>query len=286
MAKKKGFKKFVELRASEFHKSNKKKMPELKTVDFRSKKRTTLSEQFLGQTHEFPMTPFGKDPKRDTDFEERLKNHYHDHNEDHNKAVRKYTKCVDDISPHNSERNDYHASEAVNGHLRSSKIERHQEPHAYKPQVHHLDNVTSSHKAPEDFHVYSGLHDAPKPGETHLHHGYISTSVDPTVAYGYAHHVNERHEKDQNDEKHEILDKHMLKLKMDKGSTHGYYIGERPHLSEYHQENEFLVGRGKKIHIHPEPEIREHKKTNVDWNGKPFHTTKRLHIWHGKIVDE
>jgi hypothetical protein len=288
MAKQKKFKEFAQLKPAEFHKSKKKRLPELKTVDFRSRGRTTLIEQILGTTKDFPLDPYNHKSPHTIDnenFEKRLELHYNDHNENHNKAIRKYTKSMDDISPNSPEKNDYHSSEAVNGHLRSSKIEKDQEPHAYKPQVHFLDQATSSHEAPEDFHVYVGLHEKPKPGEIHKHHGYISSSVEPAIAKTYA--KESPHASGSADSgDHEHVDKHMLKLKIPKGSKHGYYIGNRKHLSEYEHEKEFLIGRGKKIHIHHEPEIRTHVHTSKNYYGDENKKTYHHHIWHGKIVDE
>jgi hypothetical protein len=75
------------------------------------------------------------------------------------------------------------------------------------------------------------------------------------------------------------LDKygHMLKIHIPEGSKHGMYIG---HHSASPQEQEFLIKRGVKIHIHPEPEV--HDLTDDD---KISGFKKPMKIWHAKIEE-
>jgi hypothetical protein len=97
----------------------------------------------------------------------------------------------------------------------------------------------------------------------------MSSSISPAVAHDFARH----HETGEADNV-----RHILKLHIKKGSKHGRYLGSNS-LSPH--EHEFLIGRGKKIRIHPEPEIHE-AKTYDNWTKK--NKTHKIHIWHGEIV--
>ena len=100
--------------------------------------------------------------------------------------------------------------------------------------------------ASHNFDVYSGLHFEPKPG-LHVHHGYMSSSLSRIVASNFA---KSNTTLEPNTPYKNV--KHILRMTIPKGSKHGAYIA--PH-SDFKGEKEFLVGRGKKIRIHPDPKI-------------------------------
>jgi len=278
------FSKLTQLKAVDFR--SKKRYSSLETVDFRSKKLPTILETFLGSTPDHKQQVFSGRRKYqpDPEFEKSMHDHYHDHDETHNKAIRAYTGSQDDKddSPGKYGKNK-EISSVINSHLFLKKGK----PEEHHKQIGHLDDVTGKHKAPHDFHVYSGLHAQPAPGDVHEHHGFMSTSLDPEIAGQFA--KSELGPRiDQKDKSFNTLQKdqnHVLKLKIEKGSKHGYYVGARKHLTNYHNEREFVLGRGKKIHIHPEPEIHTE---NRDWDYPDgTHRVQHVtHIWHGRIVDK
>lgn len=150
---------------------------------------------------------------------------------------------------HSAVKNYTKGSERLNTHL--FKTEGNPKE-SFHEKIGHIDKYLSSKPSPVEFHTYSGLHKAPKPG-LHVHHGYMSTSLEPTTAHEFA----------------RGPDTHILRLHIKKDSKHGAYL--EPHTKNK-DEREFLVGRGKHIHIHPEPEKHDYYGSTV-------------HVWHGDIVD-
>lgn len=156
------------------------------------------------------------------------------------------------------------------------------QPHKFHDkQIDHLDDILSQHEAPQDMHVYTGL--KANPLRKNEEHGiskqedagdhikgylpsYTSTSLHPDIARRFTSVMPD-----------EDGYTHMLKIEIPKGSKHGMYVG---HLSASPHEQEFLMQRGKRIHIHPEPEV--HDLTDDD---KISGFKKPLKIWHTRIVD-
>ena len=162
-----------------------------------------------------------------------------------------------------------------------------------------LDEALKEHEAPTDFHVYSGLKGHPflktnyaRPTYDLKHTkkvikavlpAYSSSSLDFNQAHSFAsspgwEHINP--------------DKHILKIHIPKGSKHGAYVA---HNSDQPHEREFLLRRGTKIHIHPEPETREMRVSASEPNHKVVDANKldskqlynrahKVHIWHATIV--
>lgn len=261
------FSKEPEIRTVDFREKN---FPEIRTVDFREKK--NIMETIHGETEEFPLQTYGLGWKEHKDkFDDdaaALEKHYkHEKLKiEHARALKYYTATNDDDDVKFPEGHTH--STDINDHLFATKNKPNN--HGFIHQINHLDDSTSSIEAPHDFHVYSGLHVPPEPGKIHIHHGYMSSSLSPGIAHDFAKH-------DSNDESADNV-RHILKLNIDKGSKHGRYIGTK---SMNPEEHEFLIGRGKKIRIHPEPEIHE-AKTYDNWTKK--NRTHKIHIWHGEIV--
>jgi hypothetical protein len=206
-----------------------KKLPSFKTVDFRTPKK--IDEKVHGDSDYYGLDS-SRYSKREVTGLELEKHHVL---EDHGGHIGHYT-----IESHH-----------LNSHLFENKGKH---EHYYDKMVSHLDKHLSSHAAHKDFHVYSGLYDKPEAG-TYQHHGYMSSSLHPHIAGGYS----------RSAAKDPKAGNHILKIHIPKGSKHGAYIARH---SEFPDEREFLLGRGKKFKIHPEPE--KHGET---------------HIWHAHIVD-
>jgi hypothetical protein len=196
----------------------------LKTVDFRSVSESSIGDQ--------PWVKHIREKSKENDpIHRRL---FMDGKKDKvQAAVKNYTK----------------GSEQLNSHL--FKTEGNPKE-SFHEKIGHIDKYLASKPSPADFHTYSGLHKAPKPG-LHIHHGYMSTSLDPGTAEQFA----------------KGPDTHILKLNIKKDTNHGAYL--EPHTKNK-DEREFLVGRGKHIQIHPEPEKHEYYGSTV-------------HVWHGDIVN-
>ena len=149
----------------------------------------------------------------------------------------------------------------------------------FHKHIANLDKATSMYHAPESFHAYSGLHSSPYPehtdgpqlgiktthvGKDHIKAvlpAFTSTTIKPSVAneFATAHGAGESGVS------------HILKVHIEKGSKHGAFASHIGDKNPY--ENEFILGRGKKLHIHPEPEVQEGTHGN------------KYHIWHAKIVE-
>lgn len=228
-------------------------VPSFKTVDFRDKK---PSEKAL-ETVDFRDKPPSKVV---TEGKTQKKGWVHPHDEDlaanypasDNEHVKGYTK----------------GSLSINRHLHNKQG---QYPERLAPKIEAIDRHLGRHPASRDIHLHSGLYKRPTPGE-HVHHGYMSTSTDEKVAHNFAHLVAAKG-KDKTETDHGLVhgEQHVLHITAKKGSRHGAFIG---HMSTHADEREFLVGRGKKILIHPNPTRK------VVRNG-----TATLHTWKGEFVD-
>ena len=157
------------------------------------------------------------------------------------------------------------------------------------PDFHYLDQRLSEmmHEAPEaphDFHVYTGIKgtifskqskirkDTKKNSSSVIKAklpAYTSTSLRRTVASSFARPLSDYTDSE---------DKHLIKIHIPAGSKHGVYIAP---TSQLKSENEFLLNKGKKIHIHPEPEIHEHLGIKHPKTGE----LSKTYIWHAKIVE-
>jgi hypothetical protein len=150
------------------------------------------------------------------------------------------------------------------------------ESHASK-----LENVLSSVPAPKDKTVFSGLGFDPsklmdEKGELH-NPAFTSASISGYVAAGFA------REFDKNGEQYSYENtargdynshKHILKVTIPKGSTHGAFVD---HVSSNSGEDEFIINRNKKFKINPTPETTR----DVYGNGNIVHH----HIWHATIAE-
>lgn len=269
-------KKYPELQVVDFASNRpKKNMPELQVVDFasnRPKKRKlkSLKETIHGPTnfHHHTLFPDHEDAEsHDKHYKDKvgplddeLHNHYKP-KEEHKDSISHYTD---------------EGSTSMNRELFDSKG-KHDKDSRHAKHIEDLHDATKEHAAPKSFHVYSGLHSAPQGGETHVHHGFMSTSIDNKTASAFAKNFNGRHDEEGNYH----VDKHMLKLKIPKGSKHGHYVGRNSTyghgFGDLNHEHEFILGKGKRIKIHPEPEIHKKSDTGI---------TIHHHIWHGEIVDD
>lgn len=133
-----------------------------------------------------------------------------------------------------------------------------------------LDNALHKHRTPHDMHVYSGIefnpkrlgHQGDQSGIYKVHlPAYTSASLHPKIAEYFG----KRH--DSNDGAINIV-----KIHVPKGSR-GAYID---HISLNQGEREFVLPRGSKLHIHPEPTVTMTKGSFPD----------KLHVWHAKLVHD
>ncbi len=158
------------------------------------------------------------------------------------------------------------------------------------PSTHHMmtqtDTFIHKHKTPHDIHVYTGIHKehvltnhTPKAGTDtpiKIHHlGYTSTSLDKNIAKEFTHNSS-------NDDK--VEHRHMIKIHVPKGH-HGAYVahhslvsadGPEGQTKSGEHEREFILPRGTKLHVHPQPTVHYTK----DKNGKEVH----YHVWNAKVA--
>lgn len=154
------------------------------------------------------------------------------------------------------------------------------EGHDYTAQV--LSNHVSEIKAPKTFHVYSGLHESPETGhdvkeesdhyKAHLP-AFTSASIDPEITTMFSSSAHDEKSKEAT-----IYHHHVLKIEIPKGSTHGRYID---HDSVNKGEKEFLIDKGKNIHISKEHQIIKQKGFSPHGQPKQY---IHIHVWHAKIV--
>ena len=237
--------------------------PSIKTIDFRDKK---PSEKAL-ETVDFRDKPVSKIL---SEGKTQKKGWVHPHDEDlasnypasDNEHVKGYTK----------------GSLSINRHLHNKQG---QYPERLAPKIEAIDHHLNRHPASRDIHLHSGLYKRPTPGE-HIHHGYMSTSTDEKVAHNFAHETAAHKDHKFTGKYHDVLahkevettpkgEKHVLHIVAKKGSRHGAFIG---HMSTHADEREFLVKRGKKIRIHPNPE------RHISPTGR-----STIHVWKGEFVD-
>lgn len=201
---------------------DKEKITPLKTVDFRDKKH--VSEESLDE-EEQSWTDYSTGPK---------------HTKDVKALHKKLSKNSEDEYVPSAVKNYTQGSSFLNKSLFKSKGKV---PNASAQKVKDIDEHLSTSHSPHSFDVYSGLHFEPTPG-LHVHHGYMSSSISRNIAKQFA--------KSNMTFKPYKNVRHILKIHVPKDSTHGAYIA--PH-SSYDTEHEFLIGRGKKIRIHPNPQV-------------------------------
>lgn len=136
-----------------------------------------------------------------------------------------------------------------------------------------LDRLLSEHPSAHDFTTFSGLGYDPrkKMNENNdlFSPSYISSSIDPNVAYGFSKEINKlTGEKNDSDIVNHNIEQHILKVNVPKGSKMGAYVDGVAHFPG---EGEFLHKRGQTYNIDPTPEIRtaiNGSKVYV-WNGTP-----------------
>lgn len=185
-------------------------------------------------------------------------NHYKEHSKQHQAGIFNYTRL---INPNSYNLNKELQSKKPLSNF-SATLDR------------HLTNMMANPPpAPHDFHVYTGIKEGLFSKQSKMKKvpnkdtsvikarlpAYTSTSLRRTIASSFAKHTT--HDGAIN----ETL--HLLKIHIPEGSKHGSYIA---HHADMQHENEFLINKGKKLHIHPEPE---------------HHETSNTYIWHAKIVE-
>jgi hypothetical protein len=180
--------------------------------------------------------PVTKTPK--VSLHDSLKSHYSNFDNTDKEHIKTYT----------------NSSWRINGTLLRGKTGVEHPDHDDK--VKGIDHLLSKHAAPHDMHVYTGvddnhpLHDIESKHKEHnlIHPGYTSTSISKSRAEGFAKSTN--------------TDKHVLKIHVPAGHP-GAYID---HLSANKGEKEFLLPRGTKLKVHPNPEVHH------DLYGDKIHT--------------
>lgn len=219
------------------------------------------------------------------DLHERLKNHYKFDKKPFSEIfpILHYT----DDSTHINDRLHYlHNFNSPASYFKNIENKNH-----WDLYVSPLDDVTTKHKAPESFHVYTGIQESPKnlfdkkkgsitgiqarhfTEEGHLKAvlpAFTSTSLNANVAKGFSSVTGGGKTP---------LERHLLKIHIPEGSTHGAYIAHHSEAGE--GEREFLMKRGTKLHIHPQPETFNDHVYNIEGH-KIKH---KVHVWHAKIEE-
>ena len=233
-----------------------------------------LLEQFFGSTQ------LSKSPREQKEKENAAQNfhldlhfHYGKYNEQHISTIHEHT---DESHPLNTALHHQHKTGELIYPLDDEDKPKHP-TFSLERRKKNMDKMMEHvPPAPHDFHVYTGLagspfahkmglpiHDYTPEGHAKaLLPAFTSTSILPDVAHDFASKSSDGHD-------------HMLKIHIPEGSRHGTYVATH---SQVKSEHEFLLKRGLKIHIHPEPEI------HPPVVGKHFNTP--LKIWHAKIVGE
>lgn len=199
-----------------------------------------------------------------------LSKYYNKYTDEHKHGIHQYTWESHDMN---------HELHKNAGHLDPKK---HVAEHKLMKKT---EEFVHAHKTPHDMYVYTGIHKAheltrhvpkagtDKPIEIH-HHGYTSTSLDKHIAREFTHNSS-----DNDKEEHH----HIIKIHVPKGH-HGAYIahhsvidsgGEGGKGSAGEREKEFVLPKGIKLHVHPQPTVAYQHK-----GGKVIH-----HVtWHAKVA--
>jgi hypothetical protein len=132
-----------------------------------------------------------------------------------------------------------------------------------------MDKAVTTHKAPEDFHVYSGLrkspeHNLPKDGNVHLP-AYTSTSLSKSTARQFARGDADSKHANNTVASTSFPPKHILHIHIPEGH-HGAYVD---HHSENQGEEEYILPRDTKLHIHHTPEY-DKKHHSMIWHAHPI----------------
>lgn len=146
-------------------------------------------------------------------------------------------------------------------------------------------SVVSSHRAPRDFHVYSGSRISPAehndPTKSHIKvhlPAFTSTSLNPKVAGKFARLSN--HDSDawtnayKANEPISHIRANLFKIHVPAGSR-GMYVAKYSGIAA---EKEFIIPHGAKLHIHPEPEPREIEISPGN--------ERSVNVWHAKLVHD
>lgn len=206
---------------------------------FGSKKKESLSEVYLGLSNQKDFRDLGK----------RLEKHYSGFSNDEQHHIRKYT------GEYSATMKDYEQNRATKN---SNRVDEHENA------LHHLQTATEKHKAPEEFHTYTGVRKSPHEG---LQNGnnkftmfsHTSSSLRPNTAHDFA-----SEDKEANEHYKTPGYKHLMKIKVKKGENAGAYIG---HHSNAPGEMEFLHTHSKILKVHHEPEI-DHENKRVIWHSE------------------
>ena len=172
-----------------------------------------------------------------------------------------------DYQTDSSDLNNYHWEKHKNSPHYQSWAQNIKDDKEY--QTAKLDAALSHHKTPHKLAVYSGTANDPRRHmneEGIVHHpAYLSTSLDPAIARGFAS-SNREYRLEENE-----LHTHLLKIHVPKGHP-GAYVA---HIKN-HGEKEFILPRGTKL---------KHIKTDTE-QYSPGSTKKFFkHVHHMKVVE-
>lgn len=198
-----------------------------------------------------------------------IKHHGYSHTgstADHSTALFNYTRYSSDLNQHLHNRHLGHAVSEYKGLKHDTHVKA-------------LDKAFDEAKpAPEDYHVYSGVHFSPQDlidhqerskgrkaaevkgeGDDHIKvhfPAYTSTSLSPHRAQYFA--------------KNDLEGcKHIIKFKIPKDSKHGTHLAG---ISNFESEMETLLNRGRNAKIHKTPEVKDTPQGKVK-------------IWHAQLED-
>ena len=194
---------------------------------------------------------------------EKLMKHYdHGYSEDHMNALNYYT----DAGYHNINSH-LHGSSPISSKPEDDEMENRKD--LFETHEPELSSAMKVHKTPFDITFHSGLKMSPfMAGHDPIkrqHAGYLSTALHQGLAANFAP-SKVYHGDDQ-------TTRHVLKLHIPQGS-HGIYV---PKYSAAPNEREFIIHKGAKFHIHPEPEIKK-----AGWNNGVNHTK----VWNAHLVHD
>lgn len=157
----------------------------------------------------------------------------------------------------------------------------------YNVKANNLHDSIKEHSIPHDIHVYAGTGFSPGRHIKYDEHGkadltkplkvkmpaFTSTSIDPDVAMNFAKQDRKHHNNEYAAGRvglYDMVPRNIIKIHVPKGASGAYM---HHHYSSLPEENEVLINKGAKLHIHPVPTV-EANQIGVK------------HIWHARLVHD
>lgn len=206
----------------------------------------------------------GREPE---EVGEELEKHHNVQNNPHFDTLFNYTKSSYDLNDH-----------LYNTHVKGSSLYGdHTTEHVKGLHIGSMDAALDHHELHTPLTVFSGVKFHPGAAAAKDPNGriflpsYTSTSVDPSMAAGFAKWFQKGSTEQQSYSGE--TDQHVLKIHLKPGQK-GVYMGSR---SRHKSENEFIMPRRTSMQVHPVPEIHHYRNSEGG--------ISRLHVWTAHPVD-